>query len=210
MIPGRNPDRAAIRRRFDREAERYDARWSAYVRRSVEQTLTRLELVGSERILDVGCGTGALFEAIRERHPDARLTGLDVSEGMLAAARRKLGNRVSFAAGEADRLPFRDHSFDLVVSTSTLHYWRRPADCLREAYRVLEPSGRIVVTDWCADFLACRLFDLCLRLFDPAHERVYRVDELLQFLKVGGFARTRAERYRLDRLWKLMTARGDR
>jgi len=62
--------------------------------------------------------------------------------------------------GRAERLPFLDEAFDVVVSTSTFHYLRRPGKALREIARVLKPGGEIVITDWCHDYLACHVYDL--------------------------------------------------
>lgn len=200
--------RSAIRRRYDREAERYDRRWSSYIHRSVERTLNRMELAGSERILDVGCGTGALLAAILERHPNAHLTGLDLSPAMLAAARRTLGGQARLVQGTVERLPFCDASFDRVVSSSSLHHWRWPVAALRELLRVVDPPGQIVLTDWCADFLTCRLLHRWLRMFDRAYNRSYGADALVRMLTEVGLEDTRAERFRIGWCWGMMTAWG--
>ena len=126
---------------------------------------------------------------------------------MLAAARGKLGAAVPLAGADVARLPFRAGSFDAVVSSSSLHYWPRPDAALAEIARVLRPGGRLVVTDWCDDYLACRACDLVLRALDAAHRRAYGTAECAAFLTRAGYAVTAVDRYKISWLWGLMTAR---
>ena len=87
------------------------------------------------------------------------------------------------------------------------HYIRQPLAALREMQRVLRRGGELVITDWCDDYLSCRLCDWYLRLFSPAHVKVYRERDCLRMLKETGHQDSRVERYRISWLWGLMTAR---
>jgi len=84
---------------------------------------------------------------------------------MLVLARRRLPPEVVLREGWAEQLPFESGQFNVVVSCNVFHYIRQPAAALREMSRVLAPAGRLLLTDWSDDFLACRLCDLYLRLF---------------------------------------------
>ena len=82
---------------------------------------------GATRVLDIGCGTGALAAAAVRRWRDVRVTGVDASVGMLAVAARELGtldasirDRVSLVQATADQLPFDDGGFDVVVTAFVL------------------------------------------------------------------------------------------
>jgi ubiquinone/menaquinone biosynthesis C-methylase UbiE len=86
-----------------------------------------------ERALDVGTGTGAGAQAIRQRFPAAEVVGVDVARAMLAEARR-LVPEVAFVEGDAARLPFDDESFDLVAHQNMIPF-------LDEVARVLRPGG---------------------------------------------------------------------
>ncbi|MGH7562930.1 MAG: class I SAM-dependent methyltransferase [Gemmatimonadota bacterium] len=207
MVP---PSTWPVRRRYDRLAEVYDRRWASYVEASVRETLRRVSLEGADAILDVGCGTGALLEAIATRAPSARLVGVDLSLAMLSVAHRRLADRAALVAAEADRLPFPDHRFDLVLSSSALHYWPDPAAGLGEIVRVLKPGGKVAITDWCDDYLACRIADFLLRVLEPAHHRTYGTSACQRMLREAGLGGIRVERYRIGRLWGLMTATGVR
>jgi ubiquinone/menaquinone biosynthesis C-methylase UbiE len=101
-------------------------------------------------VLDVGTGPGVLLVELAKLRPDLHVTGVDRSADMVAAAQRKLarfGARAGAVTGDAADLPFTDGSFDLIVSSLSLHHWDRPADAARELTRVLKPGGRICVYD---------------------------------------------------------------
>lgn len=199
-----------VRRRYDRLAGVYDRRWAGYVEASVRETLRRVDVRDGDAVLDVGCGTGALLAALAERIHASRLVGVDLSPAMLARAREKLGRRAALVAAEAGRLPLADGRFDLVVSSSALHYWPDPVTGLAEMTRVLRPGGRVAITDWCDDYLACRIADFLLRVLEPAHHRVYGRKACGRMLREAGFDGIRVARYKIDRLWGLMTATASR
>lgn len=205
-IPFRRGSTGPARRRYERLAPVYDRRWASYVAESVRETLRRLDLRGEETVLDVGCGTGALLQGLVARGFRGRLVGVDLSPAMAAVARGKLGDRAALAAAEAGRLPLARGVFDVALSASSLHYWPEAAEGLAEIARILKPGGRLVVTDWCDDYLACRIADFVLRILEPAHGRTYGTAALEGLLREAGFEDVRVERYRIGRLWGLMTA----
>jgi ubiquinone/menaquinone biosynthesis C-methylase UbiE len=104
-----------------------------------DEMIALLQRRGARRIVDVGCGTGILADRIaREVHP-VEISGVDLSDGMLAqAAQRSM--EVRWVSAPAEQLPFADGSLDAVVSTSAFHWFNQPA-ALREFFRVLAPGG---------------------------------------------------------------------
>ncbi|MGW6951453.1 class I SAM-dependent methyltransferase [Streptomyces xanthophaeus] len=101
--------------------------------------------VTGRRILDAGCGAGALSAELRDR--GAVVTGIDASTGMLALARRRLGDDVPLHVVDLrDRLPFDDAAFDDVVASLVLHYLEDWGPTLAELRRVLRPGGRLIVS----------------------------------------------------------------
>ena len=102
-------------------------------------------------VLDIGTGPGVLLVELAQRRPDLRLTGVDLSADMIAAAQRNVapfGDRVTAQTGDATSLPFADGSFDLIVSSLSLHHWDEPAAAVPELARVLRPGGRVVIYDF--------------------------------------------------------------
>ena len=191
---------------YAKAAKHYDEKWAFYVEATTRETLRRLPLNAASRVLDVGCGTGELLRRIRANVPDAVLAGLDPVPEMLDVAREKLSGRDDLRVGYADRLPWNAGTFDVVVSCNMFHYISEPLTALREMARVLRPTGALVLTDWCDDYIACRICNLYLRLTNRAFYKTYRQAECLELLKVAGYEIQSFERYKISWLWGLMTA----
>jgi SAM-dependent methyltransferase len=105
-----------------------------------------------ERVLDLGSGAGTdSLVAAQMVGPRGRVTGIDMTPEMVAKARAAasaLGvDNVEFLEGEAEDLPFRDASFDVVISNGVIDLIPDKDAVFAELYRVLEPGGRIQVAD---------------------------------------------------------------
>ncbi|MGW8886438.1 class I SAM-dependent methyltransferase [Streptomyces sp. NPDC055749] len=101
--------------------------------------------VAGRRILDAGCGSGPLSAELRDR--GAVVTGIDASAGMLALARRRLGDDAALHVADLnDPLPFADGAFDDVVASLVLHYLEDWGPTLAEVRRVLRPGGRLIAS----------------------------------------------------------------
>jgi len=191
---------------YARAAEKYDEKWAFYVDATTRETLRRMPMTPAARVLDVGCGTGELLMRLRAKYPDAWLTGLDPVAEMLDVARDKLSGKEDLRIGYADSLPWASSSFDVVVSCNMFHYISHPIEALREMARVIRPGGALVLTDWCDDYLACRVCNLYLRLTNRAFYKTYRQAECLDLLRRAGFKNVALETYKISWLWGLMTA----
>jgi SAM-dependent methyltransferase len=106
------------------------------------------------RVLEVGCGPGHLSVQLAGQHR-LEVTGLDLDPAMIARAAANIdraanrgGRRPSFLVGDVAALAFPDRSFDLVVSTLSMHHWADPAAALAEIGRVLRPGGRALIWDF--------------------------------------------------------------
>jgi SAM-dependent methyltransferase len=129
---------------YDAVSERYDRsrRFGAGFTRELRALLPEKFAPGAA--LDVGCGTGNATAGLLHAWPDARVTGLDLSAGMLRKARGKRPG-LPLVRADAGALPFRGESFDLVLSVYVLHHLAGPADFYAEAARCLVPGGRLVL-----------------------------------------------------------------
>lgn len=136
-------DRGRVERSFHRGACQYDQH-TPVQQRVVQRLLGRLSAELSnepQRVLDIGCGTGQLLQSLAQRYPQAGLTGLDLAPNMLQQAAERLGTRAELVQGDAERLPFGDTSFDLVVSSSTFQWLEHCDTCFGEVQRILKPDG---------------------------------------------------------------------
>lgn len=106
-------------------------------------------------ILDLGSGTGYLSIEVAKRVPELQVYGIDVTREMVRIARghgRGIEN-VQFKLGNATELPFEAESIDFVVSTGSLHHWKRPVKIFNECYRVLKNGKEAWIYDGCPDAL---------------------------------------------------------
>lgn len=102
---------------------------------------------GRFRVLDLGCGTGALTELALDAMPLARIVGVDLSAGMVDAARDRLGGRVRLFEADAEHLPFPEGSFDAVLANDVFHHLPDGPRAAFESWRVLGRDGMLVVGD---------------------------------------------------------------
>ncbi|SFG78714.1 Methyltransferase domain-containing protein [Desulfotomaculum arcticum] len=136
---------------FDALAADYDGWYLAPAGRFADRVekgavLGYLEVKDGMSVLDIGCGTGNYILMLARL--GLRVTGLDISPGMLARARTKAEEahlNVELIQGDAIALPFENNSFDAVLSVSALEFMPHLGMALQEAYRVLKPDGRLVV-----------------------------------------------------------------
>jgi ubiquinone/menaquinone biosynthesis C-methylase UbiE len=111
------------------------------------------------RVLEVGCGPGHLSIRLARQH-GLDMTGLDLDPAMIERARANADRagdgderRPSFLVGDVASIPFPEGSFDLVVSTLSMHHWANPTAGLAEIDRVLRPGARALVWDFRQGFL---------------------------------------------------------
>ncbi len=119
-------------------------RWS---RRLAEGFLDRCALPAGARVLDAGCGTGSLSEALRVRDARAAITGLDLAEPYLAAARGRVPDG-DFRQGDIQALPFGAGDFDAALSLLVIAFVPDAALAVRELRRVTRPSGLVALAMW--------------------------------------------------------------
>jgi ubiquinone/menaquinone biosynthesis C-methylase UbiE len=157
------------------------------------------------RLLDLCCGTGVVTGAAVAR--GAVPIGVDFSPAMLAEARRA-HPRLQFDEGDAEALPYPDHSFDAVVSNFGVHHVPRPNRAIAEALRVLRPGGRVAFTTWAqpADNIAWRLLFDAIRAHGdplaanapPSGGNLGTSEAALRLLDDAGFTGCRAETVRRE------------
>ncbi len=177
-----------IRNNFNQEAKEYDrSKASQFAKQSYPYILNTLMPISFETVLDIGCGTGTLLYQILDNKPQVIATGLDFSPKMLEVAREKLPKRVELTQGDAEELPYKDKSFDLVVASDILRYITDPEKVVKEMYRVLKMGGKIILCDFCTINPLRAVKNLFNPLSKEAGLRIYGEDEVKNFLSEAGF-----------------------
>ncbi|MGW0452988.1 class I SAM-dependent methyltransferase [Gordonia sputi] len=138
----------------DWEAETYDEKWSiSFDERCIDYARGRFDAVAAdeslpyERAMELGCGTGFFLLNLMQSGVAKKGSVTDLSPGMVKVALRNaenLGLDVDGRVADAERIPYDDNTFDLVVGHAVLHHIPDVEQALSEVLRVLKPGGRFV------------------------------------------------------------------
>jgi malonyl-CoA O-methyltransferase len=133
------PDKRQVAASFSKAAASYDS--VADLQRAVgSELMSRLPNIAPERWLDLGSGTGYFSRVLEKNFSDSEGIALDIAEGMLRHA-RPLGGAQHYVAGDAENLPLRDASVELMFSSLAVQWCSDFTAVLSEARRVLQPGG---------------------------------------------------------------------
>jgi len=139
-----------------------------------KKVLARVELKGTETLLDAGCGTGRLTEDLLQSLSTGRVVAVDLSQNMLRAAREHLspyGTRVTFLAADLSALPFQQ-AFDGIFSTAAFHWVTDHDKLFRSLHRALKPGGWLVAQSGGGPNLA-RLRERATRLIHTKYAKFF-------------------------------------
>lgn len=139
---------------------------------------------GARDIVDLASGTGEVAFRLAELYPHANITGVDLSEGMLAVAREKLkerggeGGRLRFIQGDCLNLPFPDNAFDLLTIAYGVRNFEDLRKGIREFHRILRPEGKCMILELSRpeNRLVRMGYDLYSRTLIPAMGRLVSKD----------------------------------
>jgi ubiquinone/menaquinone biosynthesis C-methylase UbiE len=178
----------------------YELQMGRWSRRLAEPFLDFCGWQEGETVLDAGCGTGCLAFALARRAMTANIEGIDFSPAYIEhAMAHNPESRITFRAGDICALPYRDGSFDRVMSLLVLHFVPRVEDAIAEMRRVARPGATVAAAVWDArgGFVANRMFfDTAATLDEKARERrarnytrpMTRPGELASAWRAAGFA----------------------
>ena len=149
-------------------------------------TLACLDLSPDNRVLDVGCGGGYLLEQMSRAVYDGALSGVDISDRILAHCRWRLHRliqigQLELSCASAESLPFNSETFTRACTVNAIFYFPDPAGALSELWRILAPGGRAVITLTQAE-------DLVDRPFARHGLNLYSEQEVRSLMEQAGFA----------------------
>lgn len=141
---------------FEFDGEKYE-KASSHQKEWGDSMIQELSLKGREEILDLGCGDGRLTEELAGLVPDGNVLGIDASKGMIATAKNKEKQNLSFRQMDINQLDF-ENKFDVIFSNAALHWVKDHVKLLENSYRALKAHG-VILWDFggdgnCANFQA--------------------------------------------------------
>lgn len=180
--------RVRTRAAFDAQAATYDEGMEGdHARRLyqhvVGEAVRAVAGMPAPRVLDLGCGTGALAERLLDAILGCGLTGVDLSPRMVEVARARLAGRAEILLGDAERLPFHDAAFDVVVCNDSFHHYPDPERAAFQAWRVLAAGGALVLGDVWQPAPARALMNAWMLRSREGGVRIYSESEMRDILE---------------------------
>ena len=142
--------------------------FSRYMEPGAKEILADWNISPGECLLDVGCGAGQT--AIPAAQAGARVTGIDIATNLIEAARERAaleGVQVRFDEGDAEQIPYRSESFDVVISMIGAMFAPRPERVAAELARVCKPGARLCMANWTPQGMVGQMFKIVAKRIAP-------------------------------------------
>ncbi|MEK6871357.1 MAG: class I SAM-dependent methyltransferase [Nanoarchaeota archaeon] len=150
----------------------------------VKATVNEISLKRNSRILDAGTGTGNLLFILEKKNKDLQLYGIDVSNKMLAHARRKLKHAHLMRLSVSDvEKKFKNNFFDYIFVVDAFHHFPEHVSTVHTFYRVLKNNGMLIITDF--DFGS--LFNYIFHMLEPGNSGIYTKKAMQKLFIQSGF-----------------------
>ena len=137
--------------------------------------------------IDIGCGPGAFLCAVHEQFPGIRLGALDLSEEMIKETAERLGSSVNAVAGDAEDMPLKSGSYDIVTCNMSLHHHPHPVKSLGEMHRILTGGGYLLLNDMDCVAPIRGAANIVFPLLDTGDVKMYSRDEIISMMETAGF-----------------------
>ena len=142
------------KKEFTRAAGKYESKNAGIYemcKYDYPQILEEIEKEPFTDLLDAGCGPAPMLSLLSEKYPDRHYTGIDLTEAMIDAAKKKNLPNTEFVVGDCEKLPFADNSFDVIICSMSAHHYPEIQNFYSSVFRVLRPGGRLILRDCTTD-----------------------------------------------------------
>jgi len=138
------------KKEFTKAAEKYewkDAGVYKICRADYPDILAEIKKEDFNDLLDVWCWTGPILSLLTQEFPDKHYVGLDITPKMIEVAKKKKLKNVEFIVWDAEDLPFKKNSFDIVICSQSFHHYPNPQKFFDCVSKVLRPGGKLILRD---------------------------------------------------------------
>jgi len=196
------------RNEFDSAADKYETDKAGIYKickNDYPPILQEIEKIGNfETLLDAGCGTAPMITLLKEKYPDKKYTGIDLSSKMIEKAKEKKIENVEFIVGDCENLPFEENSFDIVINSQSFHHYPNPQNFFNSVYKILKPGGKLILRDntgngafrFFINYIEFPLYNM-MGYGDVA---IYSIDEVKDFCKKANLEIETLEQQSMNRL----------
>lgn len=147
-------------------------------------------------VLDIGCGWGILLKELSLTNKKLKLYGIDISPKMVSIAKLKFSSseKVEIQVGTADKLPYKNNSFEYITCILSFHHHPDSRNSLKEMFRVLKPNGKLFLLDPFSGGLIAKFMNtLNSIIFQEKDIHVYTKEEMLKMFEEIGFTNTQQQ-----------------
>jgi len=173
---------------FNQQAQTYDVDKNGFhARQQYTAILEKIATLKFTNILDVGFGTGEILKQLSVNYPNVNYFGVDISEKMQWKAEEKLKGIAQLDLGDAEKLPYGNNLFELLICNDSFHHYPNPQRVISEFYRVIKKGGHLLVSDYWKPFPIRNLMNIFIPYSKDGDVRIYSQREIIGFLKEKGF-----------------------
>ena len=191
---------------YKKVANNYDSWWNTYMDNTFRKLIQYLPAsLENKKILDFGCGTGELIKRLLVQNPAlAQISGYDPVEEMLRQAQIKVRQLPEHTQ---EKVKLQSHQnfgmrFDLIISSSVLHYLSQPQKVLSYLKSLLCKGGTLVLLDYTKNGFLAKYLEWSFKYIDSMHQQAYKPRQIRDIVEDAGFKAERSEEFRITPLWK--------
>ncbi len=178
---------------FNETAENYNNSFDGkYVKPMYEYILSYFTDKEEATILDIGCGSGnILAELVNGKR---KLFGIDLSDNMIAVAKKRLNENAILQVADAKEIPFQENQFEYIICNASFHHYPYPMQTLLEMKRVLKKKGVLIIGEGYAYEPFRFILNVYFKFAKTGDFHTYGQHELIRMLQKAGFQVGKVER----------------
>lgn len=173
---------------FNFLSSNYDKSLSGYnPRKNYKKIIEKLDIKKDYTILDVGCGTGEILNKIASYDTNVKLFGLDISPCMIKMAKKNKLKKINYICGDSEKIPFKDNTFDILITSESFHHYPNPQKVIKEFKRVLKHNGELILCDMYRPIIIRNIMNIAFKFTNTGDVKIYNKKEIIKLLNDNNY-----------------------